>query len=41
MVGGLVGKIFLVGGSVVGVFNKIPFLGTAYLLIFVNLVKMT
>ena len=34
-------KIFLVGGSVVGVFNKIPFLGTAYLLIFVNLVEMT
>ena len=41
VVGGLVGKIFVVGGSGVGVFNKIPFLGTAYLLIFVNLVEMT
>ena len=34
------GKLFVVGGSMVGVFNKIPFLGTAYLLKFVNLVKM-
>ena len=41
MVGCLVGKIFLAGGSVVGVFNKIPFLVTANLIIFVNLIEMT
>ena len=40
VVGGLVGKLFVVGGSVVGVFNKIPFLGLIYLLIFVDVVKM-
>ena len=41
MVGGLVDKLFVVSVSVVGEFNKIPLLGTAYLLIFVNLVEMT
>ena len=41
VVGGLVGEMFVVGGLVVGIFNKIPFLGTAYLLNFVNLVEMT
>ena len=39
--GGLGGKMVVVGGSVVGIFNKIPFLGTAYLLNFVNSVEMT
>ena len=41
MLGGLVGKMFAVRVSVIGIFNKIPFLGTAYLLIFVNFVEMT
>ena len=31
----------VIGDSVVGVFINVPFLGTAYLLIFVNLVEMT
>ena len=31
----------VIGKSVVGVFINVPFLGTAYLLIFVNLVEMT
>ena len=31
----------MIGDSVVGVFINVPFLGTAYLLIFVNLVEMT
>ena len=41
MVGGLAAKLFVKIDSVVGVFIKVTFLGTAYLLIFVNLVKMT
>ena len=41
MVGGLVGKFFVVDGSVVGGFYKTPFLDTAYPLTFVNLAEIT